>query len=267
MKILVLGAGGLLGSHLVKAYHATGLTRTECNILSPLDVTQAIEKHHPDVVINCAGLVPRAPLYKEDSFYVYQMNALAPKFVAKACDSFGVRLIHLSSDCVFSGMTGHYTEDEVPNPNDSYGMSKYLGEVTRYPHLTIRTSFVGLPDPTKRGLLHWAQNERRMYGYDRVWWNGLTTLELGRIIYDEILRKNVVGLVHLYGESISKYQLLVTAKEVFNWTNDILPESKFVGLPRKLNRTLDSIRNVTQSGKTFRQMLEEMRDHADLRQS
>lgn len=259
MKTLVLGAGGLLGSHLVKVYGATGLTKAECNILSPLDVTNAFEKYHPDVVINCAGIVPRSLMYKEDNLYVYQINALAPKIVAKACDAVGARLIHISSDCIFSGMTGHYTEDEIPSPPEAYGMSKYLGEVTYYPHLTIRTSFVGLPDPTRRGLLSWAAGERRMYGYDRVWWNGLTTVELGRLIFEEILRKNVMGLLHLYGETITKYQLLVEAKAVFGWTGDILPESKFVGLPRKLNRTLDSIRNFPQTTKPFKQMLEEMK--------
>lgn len=259
MKTLVLGAGGLLGSHLVKAYDAVGVSRTECNILSPLDLTHVIERYHPDVVINCAGVVPRSPFY-QDSFHTYQINSLAPHFISKACDSYGARLIHISTDCVFSGMSGHYTEDEVPNPPDTYGMSKYLGEITYLPHLTIRTSFVGLPDPTKRGLLHWAQGERRMYGYDRVWWNGLTTIELGRIIFEEILRHNVTGLLHLYGETLTKYDLLIQAKEVFDFPGEVLPESKYVHLPRKINKTLDSVRGFTQTTKSFKQQLEEMRD-------
>ena len=159
------------------------------------------------------------------------------------------------------GQSGGYLEDSIPHPLDMYGMSKYLGEINDPPHLTIRTSFVGLPDAGGRGLLKWAAGQQTITGYDQVMWNGLTVNELGSIIFSRLIPQNIQGIVHLHGETLSKHDLLVQAKEVFGWDSNILKESEIESATKKHieNYTLDTFYPALQTKKSIREMLVEMK--------
>lgn len=258
-KALVLGSGGLLGSHLIRYFGAVGTTRDECNILSPTDINKAIRIHRPDVIINCAGIVPKSPQIA-DMEHVYRVNAFGPRIIADQCDKAGVRLIHISTDCVYNGARGGYTESDFPSPMDVYGMSKLLGEITHYPHLTLRTSFIGLPDPTGRGLLAWASRERRVIGYDKVLWNGLTTFELGNIIFGKLLDVwSHTGLLHIHGEALTKLDVLVMAAAVWGWNLAVTPESNTTSFPHRADKTLNSNFLKYQSEKPLFVQLKELR--------
>jgi dTDP-4-dehydrorhamnose reductase len=127
-------------------------------------------------------------------------------------------------------------------PFDDYGRSKLLGEVYSFPHTTIRTSFIGFPDPKGRGLLHWASQQNNIIGYDKVMWNGMTNLELATFILYELLQtnRNKGRVLHLSTEIISKYDLLAIACAVFGWNVPIEKESIISSTPHAENKTLNN---------------------------
>lgn len=260
-SILVLGSTGLLGATLAAHYNVIPVSRAECDITDPVSVASLLSKYRPEIVINCAGVVPKV-VDRVGIMQTLRVNALGPKLLRSACTEYGTRLIQISTDCVFTGSMGHYDEESIPNPADMYGLSKYLGEVYDLPHLTIRTSFIGLPDAGGRGLLHWASEQPWAVGWDQVKWNGLTTTEFGNILFNKIIPSNISGLLHVYGETVSKYDVLMQAKEVYGWDIDILQESKIVNLPAKHTgkRTLTSLFPEFQTLKSLKQMLQEMKD-------
>lgn len=260
--ILVLGRG-LLGSHIAKMYPAVPvLTHTECDITSPFDIDAVLRHYSPQVVVNCAGIV-RQSSASTDVMQLLKVNAQGPKILKEACDEGGCRLIQVSTDCVFSGIKGNYCEMDIPNPPDFYGISKYLGEITDFPHLTVRTSFVGLPDVAGRGLLGWASKQDHIVGYDMLKWNGVTASEFARVLFEEIIPRKLSNIVHVCGiETLNKYDMLVQAKEVFGWTADIVKESAVVE-EKDLhvgNMTLTTELPELRVKKAFKTMLTEMRD-------
>jgi dTDP-4-dehydrorhamnose reductase len=256
---IVLGKG-LLGSHIEKLYpQVPVISHADCDITDPFDIDAVLRKYSPEVVVNCAGIVPKNPAMS-DTMQVLSTNARGPKLLQNACDEYGIKVIQISTDCVFSGIKGGYTEVDIPNPPSLYGMSKYLGEVTEYPHLTIRTSFVGFPDISRRGLLHWLHTSNEVIGYDKQFWSGLTTLELAKILFEVVIPMNLSNILHLHGERISKYTLLETIKEVYGWTITITPESSLTGEPHAEDRSLVSELPEIQSKKTFKQQVEEMKE-------
>jgi dTDP-4-dehydrorhamnose reductase len=258
MKVLVLGRGGLLGFQLVRTYGWDGVTREECDITQITDLFRAFKKYSPQVVINCAGVVPKSP-ENQNPMQTLLVNGYGPKLIESVCNKFNIRLIHISTDCVFDGKDGLYKETTIPKPNTFYGLSKLLGEITTPPHLTIRTSFVGLPDPAGRGLLHWAANgQDEIVGYDQAIWNGITTLELGSVI-NKFIHSDLAGLHHISGETVSKYGLLYMANIVWGWNKKVIPESTITGRFHKEDRTLLSDSPIKVSKSLF-QMLVELRD-------
>lgn len=259
MKVLVLGSTGLLGSHLVRYFGWTGISHSECDISDYPSMLSVLRSYSPDVVINCAGIVPKSPLIN-DYMATLRINAYGPHLIAKACSIIGCRLIQISTDCVFSGKYGGYSELAIPKPNTFYGMSKLLGEITEYPHITLRTSFVGLPDPAGHGLLAWAENQSEIVGYDKVYWNGLTTLELGNILNKAVSEGwHYPGLYHVHGKIVSKYDLLLAADVVWGWGKKIIKESDTTAFPHYENRTLVSNTGIFIE-KSLLQMLKELKD-------
>lgn len=254
--ILVFGSG-LLGSQFTK-YDIPTISREDCDITDPFDVDAVLTKYHPHVVLNCAGIVPKASDHA-DIMKLFNTNAAGPKLLANACDSRGTRLIQISSDCVFSGRKGNYTEIETPDADTLYGLSKYLGEITEYPHLNIRVSFVGYPDPKGHGLLASVADEKVVTGYDKVFWNGLTATELARMLVEEIIPMELSNVIHLYGETLSKYELLRQAKMVLGFPYQLVKESEVTDTPHESDKTLSSMLPSIQTTKSFRQMLEEMK--------
>jgi dTDP-4-dehydrorhamnose reductase len=241
MKILVTGTNGVLGQEVIKASEGRAEIRG-CSI-NEIDITQrhqiisVIQDFRPNVLINCAGLVKYRPV--KDSQYI-RVNALAPHIIAEHCDWFNIRLIHISSDCVFSGLDGPYNEKSIPNPTDLYGRSKLAGEVTRKPHLTVRSSFIGFGE---RGLLTWLLRQSgKITGYDLAFWSGLTVPILARILID-LAFKDDFGILHVYGEPISKYDLLVKLAGLFKL--NIRIDKGPTPIEHQINRSLVTITDLT----------------------
>jgi len=229
-NIVVLGSDGLLGSHICALHDVIPVSKQDCDITDTYQLEELFEKYRPDVVINCAGVTPRN---QQTELYTYRVNAYGPKLLAHWADRYSTRVIQVSTDCVFDGKRGSYSERDFPNAESVYGMSKLFGEITEYPHLTIRTSFIGWPDIKGRGLAAWLHREAAgisqplfkkhiVPGYKNYLWNGLTTVALGDILY-KLAFTNLGGLLHIYGETLSKYDLLKILAEVYCLDVDIVP--------------------------------------------
>ncbi|MBY6036293.1 SDR family oxidoreductase [Fictibacillus nanhaiensis] len=227
MMILVLGGKGMAG-HMVTSYlkkntpyHISHTSRdcddTEGYYLDVMDlerVRELILSKKPDVIINCAGILNDfAERHKQQAILV---NSFIPHFVASLLDSYGGKLIHISTDCVFTGDQGKYTETAVPDGVTIYARTKMLGEVTVGRHLTLRTSIVGPELKNGIGLLHWFMNQQgNIKGFTNVYWNGITTLELAKAIAASI-EQDITGLYQLTSpEIVSKYELLKRFQTVF----------------------------------------------------
>ncbi|MFD1676109.1 dTDP-4-dehydrorhamnose reductase family protein [Alicyclobacillus fodiniaquatilis] len=230
MKVLVLGGEGMAGhvivdyvcetrEHVDLVYTVRGQPRdSRARTLNGIDKTavyDCLRACQPDVIINAVGMLnDHAAQQLTDAIYV---NSLLPHWLADYGDMHGARVIHISTDCVFSGNEGHYSETAVKDGTSAYAKTKSLGEFVRQNHLVIRTSIVG-PELKRNGigLFHWLMRQTgTIQGFRRVFWNGVTTLTLARIIEQE-LQSDLSGLVHLTGTSaVSKYDLLCVMASVF----------------------------------------------------
>lgn len=242
-KVLVLGGQGMLGSALMNYFGqaacgtsqqvAPGLIGS-VDISKAADIERALAEARPEVVINCAGIV-KSECGRQTEDRVRAVNTNAPHTIATITRHCGIRFVHISTDCVFSGRRGMYREDAVLDPEDLYGQSKAAGEVVDYDCLTIRTSFIGYDARRRRGLLEWllAQNGG-VPGHDRVLWSGLSAMELARAI-SLAIAKNLQGLYHVAGPVITKADLL----EILIQQLGLRPSFvEHVDLP-VLDRTLD----------------------------
>ncbi|BEG97887.1 NAD(P)-dependent oxidoreductase [Bacteroides sedimenti] len=237
-KVLLFGATGMAG-HIAYYYlNSTGkydITNvvyrnklTENSII--VDVTdkdavaEVVRNTKPELILNCIGVLIRGS--KEHPDNAIYINAYFPHLLKKLSDEVNAKLIHISTDCVFSGKKGNYTEEDFRDADDVYGRSKALGEIINDKDLTIRTSIIG-PELKKNGegLFHWFMNQSGVInGYKTAIWGGVTTLELAKAI-DTAIDEDKRGLVQLSnGIGISKYDLLNLFKEIWNKDNiTILP--------------------------------------------
>lgn len=226
-------------------------------------VRDAIASVQPDLVINCIGLIKQMPLVN-DPFYSISLNALFPHQVALICRTGGIRMIHISTDCVFSGKKGHYVESNPSDAEDLYGRTKFLGEVT-YPHtITLRTSIIGRELKTRFGLIEWFLGQKEtIRGYKKVIYTGFTTDELSRVILNYVIpHTNLTGLYHVSSDPISKYDLLTLTKDSFGRDVTILPSEDFVS-----DRSLDSSRFRQLTGykpPAWPMMIDELRRNSSL---
>lgn len=221
MEVLVLGAGGMAG-HMTAIYLAerghqvTGFARRElsfCNTivgdaLNQADVHAAVRSKPFDAVVNCIGVLNRdVDLRPAEGIY---LNSYFPHDLVDCLRDTDTRIIHLSTDCVYSGAHGRYSENSFRDANDLYGRSKALGEIWDDRNLTIRTSIVG-PDLREQGtgLLNWfLRQQGSIHGYTAAIWTGVSTFTLAQAI-EIALQERVSGLYHLVNkEAISKYYLL-----------------------------------------------------------
>lgn len=255
-RVLVLGAGGMLGStlmrtlpdllgcevsgtlrqstqlarvashRLITGIHADDLSSIEC----------ALDAVKPDALINCIGLIKQLK-EGQSAIPCIQINALLPHQLASACGPRGIRLIHISTDCVFSGERGGYTEENVADPPDVYGQSKLLGEVHEG-GLTLRTSIIGHePSGKSLSLIDWflaAQGQLR--GFTRAIYSGLPTVELARVMA-LVLREhpNLQGLHHVSAEPIDKHSLLQIVQRIYGKTDATLQADDSFIIDRSLN--------------------------------
>lgn len=261
MRVLILGGNGMLGHTAwqsfrndfdvyttircvfseVERFGIFDKKKTICGVcVEDFPVFEKIVKSvKPDVILNCIGIVKQI---REAANYIksIEINSLFPHKLAALCSMNNCRLIHLSSDCVFSGKRGRYAEDDIPDPLDLYGLTKLLGEVADGNALTIRTSMIGSELGTKHGLLEWffSQNDKSVKGYTNVIFSGFTTIALCAIIKNIIINHaDFKGLYHVSSEPISKYKLLLLIKEKMSLKTKIIPDDEF-----KCDRSLDSSR-------------------------
>ena len=197
----------------------------------------------PDVVINCIGLIKQLS-EADDPLQALPINALLPHRLARLCELSNTRLVHMSTDCVFSGEKGGYRESDPSDAKDLYGRSKFLGEVT-YPHsVTLRTSIIGHELQGARSLIGWfLSQERQCKGFVKAIYSGLPTVVLAQIVRDVIIpRTDLSGLYHVAAQPISKYDLLRLVAEVYGKVIEIIPDDKLV-IDRSLNA--DRFRDAT----------------------
>jgi dTDP-4-dehydrorhamnose reductase len=258
MNVLVLGATGMLGHKLMQVlshrFKVTGTVRGPATTYAdhpvlrqmPLlgnvraenldSVVHALASARPDAVINCIGIVKQLPVAK-DPLLSITINALFPHRLARLCQTAGTRLIHISTDCVFSGRKGNYLESDVADAEDLYGRTKFLGEVSYDGCLTLRTSMIGRELKTSHGLIEWflSQEGKTIRGYKRAIFSGFTTNALAEIITQIITdHLDMQGVWHVASEPISKFELLSLVKQVYGL--DIQIESdETVVIDRSLN--------------------------------
>jgi dTDP-4-dehydrorhamnose reductase len=267
MRVLIIGGTGMLGHklcQLLSESHETFATfRREVpdvpavfgriqklhgvDVLDFETVRRTVADVQPDVVVNSAGIVKQHPVAR-DPIRSITVNSLFPHQLSALCQSQGALLIHISTDCVFSGETGLYTEDNLPDPVDLYGRSKLLGEVGGPSALTLRTSIIGRELDSSLGLVEWflGQRGRHVSGYTNAIFSGLTTAALGRVI-ERLITGNtkIRGLWHVSAAPISKHELLVALNERFGAAVSIEPDPTV-----KCDRSLVSDRFCSATGLT-----------------
>jgi len=228
--VLVLGATGMLGHKMVQVlsndFEVYGTTRSASNnprIIGGVkadnmeSVRCAVKESAPKVIVNCIGIIKQLP-EANDPLTALSINSIFPHKLARVCRQHNIQLIHASSDCVFSGKKGYYTEDDQSDAEDLYGRSKYLGEVYYPGCLTIRTSIIGRELNSKNGLVEWfLSNEgKTVCGYTNVIFSGLTTLELSRVVGNIIKSfPDLTGLYQVASEPITKFSLLKLIKSEY----------------------------------------------------
>ncbi len=260
MRILVLGASGMLGSATLRllsrnldwtVYGTLRYANASLLNLAPNarlivgihaeqsdDLVDAFVQSQPDVVINCVGIVKQLAC-AEEPLQAIPINGLLPHRLAKLCEVKKAKLIHISTDCVFSGRAGGYIETDIPDAEDLYGRSKLLGEVN-YPHaITLRTSIIGHELGTSHSLIEWFLAQRGLVkGYVNAIFSGLPTNELGRIIRDFVIPSNdLFGVYHVAGNPISKYDLLNLVNDKYRLGVQIVPDDTI-----KIDRSLNASR-------------------------
>jgi len=258
MKILVIGASGMIGSAVLRVMsekkewqvsgtvrngdakrffpdHIAGRIVEGVDVEHPDALAKVLDAIRPDVVINCAGLTKHKP-EAEDPLVSIPINTLMPHRLAGLCKLIGARLIHVSTDCVFSGEQGNYTEEDFADARDVYGKSKSLGEVA-YPHaITLRTSTIGHELQSTYGLLDWFLSQQgHCKGYTRAVFSGLPTVVFAQVVRDVVIpHAGLSGLYHVAAKPINKFDLLKLIADVYGKTIDIVPDGKLV-IDRSLN--------------------------------
>lgn len=252
-KILILGATGMLGHVLYKKlssdirYEVYGAVRklaglkynfsdTEMQFLIPdidadnfQSIIIAFQISKPDIVINCIGIIKHLPSAK-NHLTAINMNSLFPHKLASLCEVANARLIHISTDCVFDGKKGDYTETDLSNAEDIYGKTKFLGEVD-YPHaITLRTSIIGHELQSNIALVDWfLSQEQKVRGYSKAIYTGLTTYEIANVIMNHVIpNKELQGLFQVASDKISKYDLLKVFASTYNKSIEIEEFADFV---------------------------------------
>jgi dTDP-4-dehydrorhamnose reductase len=260
-RVIVLGATGMLGNAVFRVlaeshgFNVTGTVRNgaaafllppalRTHVVSGVNVenderlAQLFTQIRPHIVINCVGLVKQLTV-ANDPLSAIPINALLPHRLSRLCDVARARLVHISTDCIFSGTKGMYTEADVSDAKDLYGRSKYLGEVN-YPHaITLRTSIIGHELNGARSLIGWfLEQTGSVKGYKRSIFSGLPTVEIAHVIRDHVIPyPELHGVYHLSAEPINKFDLLTLVAQTYGKKIDISEDDQLV-----IDRSLDSTR-------------------------
>lgn len=266
-RVLVLGASGMLGSTLFRAFsrdpvlqtfgsvrevsakrhfaselHGALIPNVHLDGESGLLTAFAVAK--PDVVINCIGIIKQLPI-ANDHLESLAINAILPHRLAKYCDATGARLVHFSTDCVFSGKQGLYKEEDYPDAYDLYGRTKYLGEVSYQNSITLRTSIIGHELNRSKSLIDWFLSQSgEVKGFTKAVFSGLPTIEVARVVKEYVIpNHHISGLYHLSVNPINKFDLLNLVANVYQKEIEIKQDGNLV-----IDRSLNSDRFRTATG-------------------
>jgi dTDP-4-dehydrorhamnose reductase len=262
MKILILGVTGMVGNTIFKYFgskndfHVTGTLRNtdslslfqdkdRSRLLANIDILDqdslisTFDQVRPELVINCSGLVKQHD-EANDPLVALPINSLLPHRLDRLCSLFGTRLIHFSTDCVFSGKKGMYCESDLSDATDLYGKSKFIGEIFDSPTtITMRKSVIGHELNSNNGLIEWFLSQSgTVTGYKKAIFSGMPTVELARIVEQYVIpRPELHGLYHVSVEPIDKMSLLKLVAKEYGKNIEIIPEEKI-----SIDRSLDSSR-------------------------
>jgi len=254
MRILIFGASGMLGTALVKVLAArvdleiyasqhtkkASLIRPRvnyvtCDVLESAKLYEIFQKIRPEVVINCV-LPPKISLRSNNVLEVVPLCSLLPHRLQALCLEFNCRFIHISTDAVFSGNRGFYSETDDPDPIDTYGYAKLLGEVSGVNAISLRTSMIGHENGVGEGLLDWFLTQKNNCKcYRKAIFSGLPVNILAKVILEYVISNpNLHGIYNVAAAPISKYDLLSIVADVYHVSVEIFPDDDII-LDRSLS--------------------------------
>lgn len=245
MKIFVFGSTGMLGTYVTKYFSVNGYEVVPVNRKN-VDVTKITDKismnstiNKGDVVINCVGLIKQRSGVTEYDFI--KVNTVFPHMLSTTCEAKEAKLIHISTDCVFDGLSGGYNEHSLHNATDIYGRSKSLGEPSSA--TTIRTSIIGEEHYNFLSLLEWVKSNKdsTICGFTNHFWNGITCLKFAEIC-EYIIKHNMFwsSVKHIFSpEVVSKYKLVNTISEIYSLNINVFPTEH----AQICDRSLTTVRN------------------------
>jgi len=269
-KILILGGAGMLGHVLLQKFLVKNIfdiydvTRKKekrknnfsCDVTNFDSLAKIIKEIKPDYIINCIGVLIKGSI--QDPSNAILINSLLPHKLAQFSKTVNAKLIHISTDCVFDGSKGSYIETDNKTAQDTYGLSKSLGEINDDKNLTLRTSIIGpeLKD-NGEGLFSWFIKQKgEVNGFTESIWGGVTTLVLADVIIKSI-NENYTGLIHVTnGQPISKFDLLSIIKDKFELNNVDLKRVS----GKKADKSLSTKFNYFNI-QTYSEMISEMRNY------
>jgi len=262
MKVAVLGANGMAGHVMARWLEESGhevwrhMGSGDADFYkNPDQIEPLLKEVGADVVVNCIGVLVAAAAENPERASV--LNSDLPHLISKASP----RLLHLSTDCVFSGARGSYTEADTPDAKSIYGSSKAMGDVDNERDCTVRVSIIGPELRVGTGLFDWVRRQNTpLNGYANAFWNGITTLELAKFIqrFVEDEEDEIHGIVHLRcARTVSKYELLKMISETYNLDLEI---NSFM-LPEKVDKTLFSLRDdISYTPVSIKKQLQELKE-------
>lgn len=284
-RVLVLGGSGMLGHAVFRVLAAApeveafATLRSDAprrffdaalqdRLVSGIDaldtdaLAACLARVRPELVVNCVGLVKQLGT-AADPLAALPVNALLPHRLARLCALLGARLIHVSTDCVFRGDRGGYTEQDRPDADDLYGRSKLLGEVDAAHAVTLRTSIIGRELGTRHGLVEWFLGAAGpVRGFTRAVFSGLTTDELARVILRYVLPdRTLTGVWHVAAAPVNKHDVLLLLRDAYGRSTEILPDAGPV-----IDRSLDASRFRAATGyvaPSWPEMIRAMRAEGD----
>lgn len=270
MKVLIFGASGMLGHtlyyELSQKYEVLGTCRSNkwhkdlvdgVDCLDFEQVENLVANFKPDFILNAVGIIKQLK-EANNKLLSIQINSLWPHELCRIAEKHNAKVVHFSTDCVFSGKKGNYHETDLTDSRDTYGLSKLLGEVD-YPHaLTLRTSIIGHELQSKVSLVDWfLSQEEEVQGFTQAIYTGFPTVTVARFLDEFVFKNWISGVWHFSSEPISKFDLLHLVKDIYDKKIKVIPSSK-VKIDRSLNS--DKLRSrLGFSPKPWSEMVREMR--------
>jgi dTDP-4-dehydrorhamnose reductase len=271
MKIFILGSTGMLGGYVASYFKTKGYKVHEINHSNKMKGIEAEDvdltkletcfslkggAYIGDTVINCIGLI-KQKITDNDSIKAIKINSVFPHVLNDYCRYHYLNFIHVSTDCCFSGKKGNYTEEDIPDPEDIYGISKVAGEPSSCS--VIRTSVIG-GGSFKKSLIEWVLDQKEnINGYNNHYWNGVTCLQLAKEMEHVIVNNTFWGGVrHYFGEVVTKAQLVRAILNVYGNPNNVIVED--ITVPDKVDRTLNSIYTTFDTPPNIVQQLKEQKN-------